>query len=126
MFTSTIEARIPQAQEVTVTEDTLQVELSDRRTISVPLAWYPRLVQASQEKRNRWELIGEGQGIPWPDLDEDLSVEGLIAGRPSLESQGSFKRWLEARLVGRSLAFYDLAATEAGPGENIPFDTSAA
>ena len=80
-----------------MTEDTLQVELSDGRTISVPLAWYPRLVQADKEERDRWELIGEGQGIHWPDLDEDISVEGLIAGRQSGESQRSFKRWLEAR-----------------------------
>ena len=80
-----------------MTEDTLQVELSDGRTISVPLAWYPRLVQADKEESDRWELIGEAQGIHWPDLDEDISVEGLIAGRQSGESQRSFKRWLEAR-----------------------------
>ena len=97
MLTSTIEARIPDAEDVAVTEDTLQVELSDGRTISVPLAWYPRLVQADKEESDRWELIGEGQGIHWPDLDEDISVEGLIAGRQSGESQRSFKRWLEAR-----------------------------
>ena len=97
IFTSTIEARIPEAEVVAVTEDTLQVELSDGRTISVPLAWYPRLVHAGKEERERWELIGKGQGIHWPDLDEDISVEGLIAGRPSGESQRSFKRWLEAR-----------------------------
>ena len=92
-----IEARIPEAEVVAVTEDTLQVELSDGRTISVPLAWYPRLVHAVKEERERWELIGKGQGIHWPDLDEDINVEGLIAGRPSAESQRSFKRWLEAR-----------------------------
>ena len=92
-----IDARIPEAEVVAVTEDTLQVELSDGRTISVPLAWYPRLVHAVKEERERWELIGKGQGIHWPDLDEDINVEGLIAGRPSAESQRSFKRWLEAR-----------------------------
>ena len=92
-----IEARIPEAEVVAVTEDTLQVELSDGRTISVPLAWYPRLVHAVKEERERWELIGKGQGIHWPDLDEDINVEGLIAGRPSAESQRSFKWWLEAR-----------------------------
>ena len=97
MITSTIEAQIPEAEEVLVTADTLQVELSDGRTISVPLAWYPRLVNATPDERNNWELIGNGQGIRWPDLDEDISVEGLIAGRPSGESQRSFKRWLEAR-----------------------------
>ncbi len=108
MITSTIEAQIPEAEDVTVTEDTLMAELSDGRTISVPLAWYPRLVHATQEERNNWELIGEGQGVHWPDLDEDLSVEGLIAGRPSGESQRSFKRWLEAKLAGRSVLLSDL------------------
>ena len=83
MITSMIEAKVPEAEDVTVTEDTLKVELSDGRTISVPLAWYPRLVHAVQEERDAWELIGEGQGIRWAALDEDLSVEGLIAGRPS-------------------------------------------
>ena len=97
MITSTIEVRIPEAEDVTVTEDTLRAELSDGRTISVPLAWYPRLVHATQAERDNWELIGDGQGIRWPDLDEDLSIEGLIAGRPSGESQRSFKRWLDIR-----------------------------
>ena len=112
MITSTIEAQIPEAQEVSVTEDTLKAELADGRTISVPLAWYPRLVHATQEERDNWELIGEGQGIRWPDLDEDLSVEGLIAGRPSKESQRSFKRWLEAKRAGRSVMLYDLTTAE--------------
>ena len=87
-----IEAKVPEAEDVTVTEDTLRVELYDGRTISVPLAWYPRLVHAAQEERDAWELIGEGQGIRWAALDEDLSVEGLIAGRPSGESQRSLKQ----------------------------------
>ena len=97
MITSTIEVRIPEAEDVLVTEDTLRAELSDGRTISVPLAWYPRLLHATPAERDHWELIGAGQGIRWPDLDEDLSVEGLIAGRPSRESQRSLNRWLQAR-----------------------------
>ena len=112
MITSMIEVRIPEAEEVSVTDDTLRVELSDGRTLSVPLAWYPRLVHATREERNNWELIGEGQGIRWPDLDEDLSVEGLIAGRPSGESQRSFKRWLEAKRAGRNVLLSDLTAAE--------------
>ena len=112
MITSTIEVHIPEAEEVSVTEDTLQVELSDGRTLSVPLTWYPRLVHATQAERDNWELIGDGQGIHWPDLDEDLSVEGLIAGRPSGESQRSFKRWLEAKRAGRSVLLSDLTALE--------------
>ena len=97
-----------EAEDVTVTEDTLKVELSDGRTISVPLAWYPRLVHATQEERDNRELIGEGQGIRWAALDENLSVDGLIAGRTSGESQRSLKRWLEARREGRSVALPDL------------------
>ena len=120
MLFSTIEARIPEAEEVTLTEDTLQVELSDGRSISVPLAWYPRLVHAGQEESNRWQLIGGGQGIHWPDLDEDISVEGLIAGRPSMESQGSFKRWLEARNSGRSAALQDLKPASPVLAEKTP------
>ena len=108
MITSTVEILIPEAQDVSVTEDTLTADLSDGRTISVPLAWYPRLVHATRQERDNWELIGDGQGIRWPDLDEDLSVEGLIAGRPSGESQQSFKRWLEAKREGRSVLLHDL------------------
>jgi len=82
--------------DVIVADDTLTIELSDGRTISVPLAWYPRLLHGSPEERAQWRLIGQGAGIHWPDLDEDVSVEGLLAGRPSGESQASFKRWLAA------------------------------
>ena len=111
MITSTIEIQIPKAKDVSVSQDALRVKLSDGRTISVPLAWFPRLVHATPQERNKWQLIGDGQGIHWPDLDEDISVEGLIAGRPSGESEGSFKRWLESRQAGRSVALGDL--TEA-------------
>ena len=87
----------PAATNVLVTDDTLTVDLSDGRTISVPLAWYPRLVHGTQEERSDWRLIGRGEGIHWPQLDDDISVEGLIAGKPSGESQGSLARWLETR-----------------------------
>ena len=97
MTISTIEMEVPDAQRVTVTEDTLSVELSDGRAISVPLTWFPRLVHATPQERSNWRLIGKGQGIHWEDLDEDISVEGLLAGRPSGESQASFKKWLEKR-----------------------------
>ena len=97
MSTLAVEIEIPKAIDVKVTKDTLTVELSDGRTISVPLQWYPRLVYATPEERKNWRLIGNGEGIHWEDLDEDISVEGLIAGRPSGESQESFKKWLEKR-----------------------------
>jgi hypothetical protein len=92
-----IEIQAAKAQHVTVTEEALTVDLSDGRTISVPLAWYPRLTYGTPEERNLWELIGDGEGIHWPDLDEDLSVEGLLLGRPSGECQKSLQRWLAKR-----------------------------
>ena len=88
------------AERVEVAEVTLTADLSDGRTISVPLAWYPRLVHATPPERQQWRLVGGGVGVHWPDLDEDLSVERLLAGRPSVESQRSFKRWLEAKRAG--------------------------
>ena len=97
MSTSTVEMEVPFARDVTVTEDTLRVDLSDGRSISVPLAWFPRLVHASSEERRRWRLIGAGDGIHWDDLDEDISVEGLLAGKPSGESQASLAEWLRRR-----------------------------
>ena len=73
------------------------MELRDGRTVSVPLRWYPRLAHGSPRERERWELIGPGVGIDWPALDEDISVEGLLQGRPSGESDASFQRWLTSR-----------------------------
>jgi hypothetical protein len=98
MTTSAVEIEVPNAESVVVTEDTLSVDLSDGRTIAVPLVWFPRLVHATPEERNNWRLIGEGHGIHWEDIDEDISVVGLLAGKPSGESQVSFKKWLNQRL----------------------------
>jgi hypothetical protein len=97
MRTSAIEIDIPYVEDVTVTNDSLTVDLSDGRSISVPVAWYPRLAHASSTERKRWRLIGRGVGIHWEDLDEDISVENLLAGRPSGESQASFNDWLAKR-----------------------------
>jgi hypothetical protein len=94
MSISAVEIEIPRAEDVRVTEDTLTVDLSDGRTISVPLEWFPRLVHATPRERNNWRLIGNGHGIHWEDLDEDISIEGLLTGKPSGESQASFKKWL--------------------------------
>ena len=79
MSTSPIELR-PLARTVVVTEDELAVGLADGRVITVPLVWFPRLLRADSASRNKWELLGDGEGIRWPDADEDLSVEGLLAG----------------------------------------------
>jgi|SRR5215468_3971870 len=92
MSSLTAEAK---AQSVNVTEDSLVVDLIDGRTITVPLAWYPRLLHAKPEHRNNWRLVGNGEGIHWPDLDEDISVQHLLTGEPSGESQTSLRRWLE-------------------------------
>lgn len=97
MSTLAVETDVPFAETVTVSDDTLGVNLSDGRTISVPLAWYPRLLHASSAERKRWRLVGRGVGIHWEDLDEDISIKGLLAGKPSGESQGSFSEWLAKR-----------------------------
>lgn len=85
------------AQNVVITADSLTVDLNDGRSISVPLAWYPRLLHGRPEERNNWRLIGNSEGIHWPDLDEDISVENLLRGNPSGESEESFKKWLKKR-----------------------------
>ncbi len=97
MSTSKTEINLAPAQHVTVTENSLIVDLTDGRTISVPIVWFPRLVHGTMEERNNWELLGDGEGIHWPDIDEDISVEGLLAGSPLGESQRSLKKWLENR-----------------------------
>ncbi len=97
MNSSTVETRVPAATRAQVSDDSLSVDLSDGRTISVPVAWYPRLSHGTSEERDHWRLIGNGRGIHWPDLDEDISVENLLAGQQSGESQKSFKQWLDQR-----------------------------
>jgi len=82
---------------VKIASDAFSVELDDGRTVTVPIGWYPRLAHASSRERQNWRLIGTGEGIHWPDLDEDVSVEGILLGRPSAESQASVKRWLSSR-----------------------------
>jgi len=97
MSISPIETERPRAEDVKITSDSLIVDLSDGRTISVPLEWFPRLLHATHEERSNWRLIGRGHGIHWEKIDEDISVEGLLAGRPSGESQRSFKKWIDQR-----------------------------
>jgi len=97
MTISVVQIEVPNAESVTITEDTLSVDLSDGRTIAVPLTWFPRLLHATPKERKNWRLIAKGQGIHWEDIDEDISVEGLLAGKPSGESQVSFKKWLSQR-----------------------------
>ena len=84
-------------QRVSITEGRLKIDLCDCHTISVPLNWYPRLLHGTPAERTNWRLIGKGEGIHWPDLDEDIRAENLICGQPSGESQKSFQKWQESR-----------------------------
>ncbi len=97
MSTSPIEQWPALAKSVFISEDSLTVDLVDGRSISVPLVWYPRLVHATPAERSHWRLIGRGEGIHWSELDEDISVDGLLNGARSGESQRSFKQWLASR-----------------------------
>ena len=85
------------AESIRFSDDSMTVQLDDGRTLSIPLLWYPRLLHGTNQERQKYELIGDGQGIHWPDLDEDISVEGLLAGKRSAESDASLSRWLEKR-----------------------------
>jgi len=92
-----------------IDNDAVSAELSDGRRIAVPLAWYPRLYHATREERDNWEISYGGQHFHWPDLDEDISVEMLLTGQKSGESQRSFKRWLEARKAGLSVNIHEIS-----------------
>ncbi|MBV9008137.1 MAG: DUF2442 domain-containing protein [Verrucomicrobia bacterium] len=97
MTTLLVDSASLKATDVRVSDDTLSVELADGRSVSVPLAWYPRLLHGTLSERSNYRLIGGGEGIHWPALDEDISVEGLLAGRASGERGESLRRWLESR-----------------------------
>ena len=102
MTTLVIDSSALRATAVHLTDDTLVVDLADGRSLSAPLAWYPRLLQGSSAERSNYRLIGSGEGIHWPDLDEDVSVEGILAGRPSGEAPASFQKWLDSRSANGS------------------------
>jgi hypothetical protein len=82
---------------LTISGDTISIDLDDGRSISVPLSWYPRLYHANRKEQNNWILVGEGHGIHWPDLDEDVSIQGILEGNQSSESLRSLKKWLRLR-----------------------------
>jgi hypothetical protein len=100
MNTLAIEAPVA-VEHVAVTSEELSLRLADGRSVSAPLAWYPRLYHATAAERRHWRLIGDGEGVHWPALDEDISVENILAGKRSGESQLSFKRWLNGRVPQR-------------------------
>ncbi|NGX16004.1 DUF2442 domain-containing protein [Wenzhouxiangella sp. XN24] len=97
MSSSAEQVEMPRAVSVSSSDDELMVQFTDGRSISVPLSWYPRLEHATREERQVWELIGDGAGIHWPAVDEDISVLSLLRGLPSNESQASLRRWLAGR-----------------------------
>lgn len=80
----------PRIKQVEVTEDAITADLVDGRMISVPLAWSWRLSEATPEQRSKWELIGDGQGVHWPDIDEDISAQGMLYGVPARRPQQAF------------------------------------
>jgi hypothetical protein len=99
MLSAAVTLTLPRAVNVTVTEDTLSVDLEDGRTIAVPIGWYPRLAHGTQAERLNFQISGAGYGIHWPELDEDIGVEGLLLGKRSVESPASFEQWLRRRNI---------------------------
>ncbi len=97
MSSSIVEMQEARAQSARLTDEALTVDLVDGRTIIVPLVWFPRLWHGTPRERNHFEILGDGAYIHWPDLDEDLTVGGLLAGRRSGESPQSLRKWLESR-----------------------------
>lgn len=104
MASSTVNAQQVVVTTLVVSDEILTADLSDGRTISVPLSWYPRLCHGTEKEREDWRLIGNGRGIHWPQLDEDISVENLVFGRPSAESQASLQRWLDEKTRQQDLS----------------------
>ncbi len=101
MTDSAVDAAVARATAVSFVDDQLTLQLVDGRTLSVPIAWSPRLANATPEERNHWRFIADGEGINWPDLDEDISVRHLLEGRRSAENEKSLKQWLDNRKASR-------------------------
>ncbi len=97
MLSAVVTLALPKIAKVSLTDDTLSVDLEDGRTISAPIGWYPRLANATPDERKNYQVVGAGYGIHWPSLDEDIGVEGLLLGKKSTESLESFERWLQKR-----------------------------
>ena len=96
-WTNSAVVTLARVMKVEVTDDTLSIDLEDGRSVSVPIGWYPRLANGTPEERANLQISGGGYGVHWPDLDEDIGVEGLLLGKHSSESPSSFERWLQRR-----------------------------
>ncbi|MEI6389305.1 MAG: DUF2442 domain-containing protein [Spirochaetota bacterium] len=97
MISSVLE-RHAHATDCELSQDTISVILGDGRTVSAPLEWFPRLLHATESEKKNWALVGNGEGVHWPDVDEDISISSLLEGIPSQESAASLQRWLDTRL----------------------------
>ncbi len=102
MTSAVVTITLPKIVSVRVTDDTIAVDLEDGRTIAVPISWYPRLAYGTPAERENFQISSAGYGIHWPDLDEDIGVEGLLLGKKSSESPESFARWLKRHREQRS------------------------
>ncbi len=107
------------ATNLRFSQESLIVDLADGRSVTLPLSWYPRLVHATKQERENWEMLFDGEGFHWPDLDEDLSVDGFVKGRPSGEGKRSFERWLKAKNEGRGLTIPELDAYDETPRQQL-------
>jgi len=96
-FSAMVTLALPRIVRASVTEDTLSVDMEDGRTVSVPIGWYPRLTHGTAKERANVQISGAGYGLHWPDLDEDIGIEGLLVGKRSTENPESFEKWLKGR-----------------------------
>ena len=117
MNTLEIEIQEARAQDVRVDDNILAVDLTDGRTIITPLAWYPRLLHGTPQERANFEIIGDGKYLHWPDLDEDLTIAGILAGRQSGESAKSLKKWLDSRSKAIRQPVHQVAEKKAKYGK---------
>jgi hypothetical protein len=120
MSTSGTELKGALAQSVKVSDDALVADLADGRTITVPLAWFPRLAHGTPAERVNWRLVARAREFTGPDLDEDISVESLLVGRRSGETQESLHRWLQRRESYKSAKSITLARAPQVAGQDLP------
>ncbi len=107
------------ATNLRFSQESLIVDLADGRSVTLPLSRYPRLVHPTKQERENWEMLFDGEGFRWPDLDEDLSVDGFVKGRPYGEGKRSFERWLKAKNEGRGLTIPELDAYDESQRQQL-------